>query len=43
MRWTVTLSQQERDHLLRYYFERNCKGWRYPDFERVCRSAPSND
>jgi N-acetylmuramate 1-kinase len=31
----VTLSQQERDYLLRYYYERNGQRWRFPEFERV--------
>jgi len=35
----VTLSQKERDHLLRYYFERNGNGWAYADFERICRQC----
>jgi N-acetylmuramate 1-kinase len=32
----VTLSQLERGHLLRYYFERNDQGWTFSEFERVC-------
>ncbi|HSZ80496.1 MAG TPA: phosphotransferase [Chthoniobacterales bacterium] len=31
----VTLTDQERAHLLRYYFERNDHGWTFPEFERV--------
>jgi aminoglycoside/choline kinase family phosphotransferase len=31
----VTLSRQERDYLLRYYFERNDQGWTFPEFEKV--------
>jgi aminoglycoside/choline kinase family phosphotransferase len=31
----VTLSPQERDYLLRYYYERNGQRWRFPEFERV--------
>jgi aminoglycoside/choline kinase family phosphotransferase len=31
----VTLSRQERDYLLRYYFERNNHGWTFPEFEKV--------
>jgi hypothetical protein len=32
----VTLSQLERIHLLRYYFDRNAQGWTFSEFERVC-------
>ncbi len=35
----VTLSQEERDHLLRYYYERNGQGLRYAEFERVYRQC----
>jgi aminoglycoside/choline kinase family phosphotransferase len=31
----VNLPQQERAHLLKYYFERNVRGWTFTDFERV--------
>ena len=31
----VTLAEQERAHLLRYYFEQNDHGWTFPEFERV--------
>jgi N-acetylmuramate 1-kinase len=31
----VALAQQERAHLLRYYFERNALGWTFPEFERT--------
>jgi N-acetylmuramate 1-kinase len=31
----VTLAEQERAHLLRYYFEQNDHGWSFPEFERV--------
>jgi aminoglycoside/choline kinase family phosphotransferase len=35
----VTLSQQERDYLLRYYYERNAQGRGFPEFERVYRQC----
>jgi len=31
----VTLAQQERAYLLRYYFERNDHGWTFSEFEKV--------
>jgi len=31
----VTLSNQERNHLLRYYFERHSQGWKLAEFEAV--------
>jgi N-acetylmuramate 1-kinase len=31
----VALTQQERAHLLTYYFERTNYGWKFPEFERV--------
>ncbi len=31
----VNLAPPERTHLLRYYFERNDHGWRFPEFERA--------
>jgi N-acetylmuramate 1-kinase len=31
----ATLANEERAHLLRYYFERNDYGWKFPEFERV--------
>jgi hypothetical protein len=31
----VTLADEERAHLLRYYYERNDHGWTFPEFERV--------
>jgi len=31
----VTLAQQERAQLLRYYFDRNEHGWTFPEFKRV--------
>lgn len=31
----VALTNQERAHLLTYYFERAKHGWKFPEFERV--------
>jgi N-acetylmuramate 1-kinase len=31
----VSLSQQERAHLLKYYFDRNGHGWTFSEFQRV--------
>jgi N-acetylmuramate 1-kinase len=31
----VTLSREERDYLLRYYFDRNHRGWTLPAFEKA--------